>query len=121
MNLVLLLSAVLFGTIHPVALPASYDPDRALAIHAGDYVVVAMMPLGASSHEERVRTLTEAAEEIARQTGKEVVLTDDLLAFLSLKRMSIRGVSDYERQALALRLSRWKDGLYHALRPKESA
>jgi len=114
MNLLALFSAILFGVISPVALPGDLSVGRALAVRAEDYVVVAMIPSDEAGHEERLHALGEAAESIALQTGKSVVLTDDLCAYLSLKRMSLRGVSDYERKVLVSRLSRGKEGLYIA-------
>ena len=112
MNLLPVFSAILLCSIRPVSIWEDCAVDRALAIEAGDYVVVAMIPSDALSHDARDRALREAAEAVSLRTGKEVVLTDDFLAYLSLKRMSLRGVSEYERKALVSRLSRRKDGLY---------
>ena len=109
-----LISAVLFGAIVPVEVPDAYDSERLLALEAGEYVVVAMLPENVASHEERVSILSAASDDVATATGKSVVLTDDLLAFLSVKRILCRGVNDYERRALASRLSRANTGLYRS-------
>ena len=118
MSLFLLLSAVLFGTITPLDFPRSDASSRVLALEAGEYAVVAMIPDNVSGHAERVNVLSAAAEEVAATSGRYVVLTDDLLAYLSIKRMLTRGISEYERRALASRLSKAEGGLYRASPPK---
>jgi len=121
MKILFVLSAILFGAVSPAVVPSAYGTERVLAMNAEEYMIVAMLPIDEVSHEERVRVLHAAAEDIAARTGKEVILTDDLLAYLSLKRMSARGVSDYERRVLASRLSHGEGRLYHASTPTESS
>ena len=114
MDLFLLVSSILFGTFGSVACPPEYKDARVLGAQAGQYVVVAMLPSDACGHDDRVNALIKAADTFAAHTGKEVILTDDLLAYLSLKRIAVHGVSDYERRVLASRLSQAKDRIRYA-------
>ena len=116
MSTLALLSAILFGTIsfYPV-LPVE-GVRESLAVAADDYVVVAVIPDCEESHEERDAVLRAAVSTLAEECGREVVLTEDLLSYLSLKRMEQRGVSDYERRALASRLYAARGNLFKSER-----
>ena len=115
-----LISAVLFGMISPLSI------DLPTGMRAGRFalteecVLVAILPEATPSYESKSALLQEAAAEIARETGKKVFLTQDLLTYMILTRMEKRGVDDYERQNLATRIALLADSAYFA-EPKESA
>ena len=112
MSTLALLSAILFGTLSFCPVVPVEGVRESLAVTTDDFVVVAVIPECVESHEERNAVLCAAAMTYAEESGREIVLTDDLLSYLSLKRMWQRGVSEYERRALASRLYAARGTLY---------
>ena len=106
MNILTLISAVLVSAIIPVACPDLPGVKETRAVVIDDVAVVAVLPDVHAGLEEKTETLSNAASSIGKQLDKEVVLTEDLLTYLTLSRIVKRGADDYERRNLAARLSR---------------
>ena len=112
MNILSLISAVVLSAITPVSLPNLPGVKEGRAIIVDDVAVVAVIPEACYGLEQKSETLRSATEMLSKEWDKEVVLTEDLLTYMTIARMEKRGVNDYERKSLAGRLSRVKSYCY---------
>ena len=111
MNVVALVAAVLFGTIQPVGTDSLQGIKQQAAVVVDGQYLVAVVPEAVAGYSEKSELLQSIADDYALDWG-DVILTEDLMTYLSLTRMQKRGVSDYERETLASRLIKTKDFCY---------
>ena len=114
MNILSLISAVILSAMTPVSLPEISGIKEGQAIVIGDAAVVAVIPDAHTGLDAKTETLRSAAEQLGKEWDKEVILTEDLLTYMTLSRIEKRGADDYERRNLAARLSRVKSYCYTA-------
>ena len=110
---ILWVSAILFGAILPCPLPEISGIKEACAVVLEDAVFVAVIPDGATGYEGKSASLQEAADRIAEENDRCVILTEDLLTYLTLLRMRKRGADEYERRNLLSRLDRIRENCYY--------
>ena len=102
--MIALISAILFGSVAPISVELP-DGIKAGAFLAFDeYVVAAVVPDALMGFEEKQRVVTDAAESLASALERDVVLTQDLLTFMTILRILKRGADRYERENLASRI-----------------
>lgn len=106
MTIVALISAILFGTIGPLPVDFPKEIRAGAVLSVDDCIVAAVIPDGIASHERRQALLEKTAADLAARTGRYVILTEDILTYLTLLRMQKKGVNDYERNNLASCLAR---------------
>ena len=112
MNILSLISAVILSAITPVSLPELSGIKDGQAIMIGEAAVVAVIPDAHTGLDAKTETLRSAAEQLGKEWDKEVLLTEDLLTYMTLSRIERRGADEYERKNLASRLSRIKAYCY---------
>ena len=115
MNILSLISAVIISVITPVDLPEISGVREGRAVFVEDQAIVAVIPDAFTSADAKNQAMHDAAERLGKEWGKEILLTDDLMTYMSLARMERRGADDYERRHLAVRLARVRSYSY----PKE--
>ena len=104
MNMISLLSAIMFSVVEPVAVPSLSGIRQGYAVFVENTAIVAVIPDPHFGYEAKNKTLSSAASSLGEKWGREVVLTEDLLTFLTLCRIHKRGADEYERKNLASRL-----------------
>ena len=114
MNAVALISAILFGTISPLALELPVGMRDARAVLSEECVLVAVLPESYFGYGEKTARLQEIAKDIAEEQGKSVLLTEDFLTYLILIRMEKRGADEYERKNLVSRLAQTAQSIFFA-------
>ena len=115
MNVIALISAILFGTITPLPVDFPEGIKAGVALSVDGYVLAAVIPDVVIGYEEKTTLLENAAESLATALGKKVILTQDLLTYLILLRIEKRGADRYERENLAARILNHRDNCIHAI------
>ena len=114
MNTATLILALVLSSLHPIALGDLPAMQHTVAAEGDGIVLVAVLPECEISYENKADHLREASEVARLKTGKTVLLTEDLLTYLSLLRIERRGLDGYERKVLRSRLEKSADQLYLA-------
>ena len=112
MNILSLISAVIISSLTPVAVPELSGIKDGRAVFVDEVAVVAVIPEAFVGIEEKTESLKNATESLGEIWGREVILTEDLLTYMTLSRIEKRGADDYERKNLVARLSRIKSYCY---------
>ena len=106
MNILTIISAVLISAITPVSTPDLEGVKDARAVFIEEQAIVAVIPEACCGIEAKNERMKKTVEVLGEEWGKEVLLTDDLLTYMTLSRIEKRGADDYERKNLAARLSK---------------
>ena len=106
--------ALLLSTFRPVLIGDLPYMRHTVAIEGEDTVLVAVLPAYDASYDRKTEHLIGAAQEAKDRTGKTVLLTEDLLTYLSILRIERRGDDEYEREVLRSRSEQVADHLYLA-------
>ena len=114
MNILTIISAVLISAITPVSTPELEGIKEARAVFIQEQAIVAVIPEVYCCIEAKNQTMKKAAEALGEEWDREVILTDDLLTYMTLSRIEKRGADDYERKNLAARLSKINTYCYTA-------
>ena len=121
MNVIALISAILFGSVAPISVELP-DGIKAGAFLAFDeYVVAAVVPDALMGFEEKQTVVSDAAESLACALERDVVLTQDLLTYMTILRILKRGADRYERDNMASRIPAISESCRYATKKSAEA